>query len=123
MSRTHPALQRFNHKLGGMSTRNLEATVDRVAIDADVQARAERAKAEDVALMTRIYHPAVKAPEHKCYRVIRRWKGEAFGEDIGFRRTETEAVLLMNRELGWAIVIDPNGRRKAHNFQAMTERP
>lgn len=73
--------------------------------------------------IVRVHHPAIKAPEHKCYRVIRRWKGEDFGECIGFSRTEAEALFLLNKELGWAIVVDPNEKRSAFNFQPMTSRP
>lgn len=71
----------------------------------------------------RTYHQAIKTPEHRCYRVIRFWKGEDFPEDIGYFKTETEAFRLMNRELGWAIVVNPNHKRIAFNYQPMTSRP
>lgn len=111
---------RWNRRLGGMSTKHMR--LDPVQADQDAAAGAERARAAIAAASERIHHPAIKAPEFKCYRVIRRWESEECGEDIGFARTEAEACRLMNREQGWAIVVNPNNRRVAYNFQPMETR-
>jgi len=111
---------RFNRRLSGINTRQLR--MDAGQAERDAAAGAERARTVEAAVMTRIYHPVIEAPEFKCYRVIRRWKGED-PEDIGFSRDQATAIALMNRELGWAIVLDPQGKRIAHNWQLMTEKP
>ena len=69
----------------------------------------------------RIHHPVLKAPQRKCYRALRFWKGEAYGEDIGFG-TKDQALAILRRELGWAIVVDPNGKRIAYNWQPLEAR-
>lgn len=69
----------------------------------------------------RIHHPVLKAPQRKCYRALRFWKGEAYGEDIGFG-TKDQALAILRRELGWAIVVDPNGKRIAYNWQPLEVR-
>ena len=111
---------RWNRSLSDMSTRNMR--MDPTEADQDAARGAEQARVTLAAASERVHHPAIPAPEHKCYRVLRRWKGDEFSECIGFRRTEAEALILLNKELGWAIVVDANGKRVAHNFQPMTER-
>lgn len=109
---------RYNRSMSGMSTKSMR--MDAAQAEQDAAAGAERARAD---VTERVYHPAIKAPEHKCFRVVRRWKNEEYGEDIGYRRTQGEALILMNRELGWARVVNPNGKPIAFNGQPMTEKP
>ena len=93
-----------------------------VQSERETQTGIQAARARETAESSRIYHPAIPAPQHLCFRVVRKWTGEAVGEDIGHFRTEHEARALLRKELGWACVLNPNGRQMAINFQAMTER-
>lgn len=115
---------RWNRRLGHIDTRNLDARVDPWLVAADVEAGAERARAADVAALTKVHHPAVEAVEWKAFRVIRRYRqhGDIQSEDIGGFRTEAEALALCNRELGWAMVLGQDGKRKAWNGQTMETR-
>lgn len=119
------AYQEMAHARGRLNAiRQTSLSADEIAaIDRESAAAVDAARAKFEAEIARVHHLAIKAPEHKCFRVVRRWKDEEYGEDIGFFRTSVEACRLMNRELAWAIVIDPNGKRSAHNFQPMTHRP
>lgn len=98
-------------------------SADETAQIAQEQARTRALRERHAAPAERIHHQAIKAPEHKCYRVVRRWKNEEYGEDIGWLGTYEHALWVMNRELGWAIVLDRNGKRIGHNFQPMETRP
>jgi hypothetical protein len=122
-ARHHPALQRYNHKLGGLNTRHLDDRVDRDAVAAETQAGIARARARLAEATQRRFHPAVPAPEHKCYRVIRRFtrNGTMDFEDIGATKTLGEALAISIREQGYATILDPNGKPASYNGQPMTE--
>lgn len=72
----------------------------------------------------RIHHPAITAPAHKCYRVIRRFlvNGGLQFEDIGAVRTFGEALTISIREQGYAVVLDPNGKHRSYNGQPVETR-
>jgi hypothetical protein len=107
-----------------MSTRNLDDLVDRDQLAADVAAGQADARARDAQLFERVSHPAIKAPEYKCYRVIRRFKvnGVVEFEDIGAFKTMEPALAMIRREQGWASVSDLNGKRIAYNWRPMETR-
>jgi len=74
--------------------------------------------------MERISHPAIKAPEYKCFRVLRRFKtaeGLDF-EDIGKVKTVAAALEISIHEIGYAVVLDPNNKQVSYNGQPMETR-
>lgn len=108
---------------GALNAPSCRLSVKEIAqIDRESAARQEAERVRQAESLKRIHHPAIKAPEFKCYRVIRRWQDEEYGEDIGFSRLQAEALMVMNREQGWAIVLDPQGKRIAWNGQTMEAR-
>lgn len=72
----------------------------------------------------RIVHPTVKAPEWKCWRVVRLFtkQGEVCLEDIGSFGGVVDAVRMLSREQGKARVLDPNGKVYADNYQPLEAR-
>lgn len=72
----------------------------------------------------RVVHPAIPAPEYKCYRVIRQYKanGRVEVETIGAFKREADALQFINTEVWWAAVLDLNGKRLALNWQPMETR-
>jgi hypothetical protein len=75
--------------------------------------------------IVRIHHPAIPAPEFKCYRVVRYYKQHDLVEveTIGWSRLPTPALQLMGCEIGKARVLDPNGRIFSDNGMPMESRP
>ncbi len=116
--------QQMANARGRLNARGVQLSAEEIAaIEREEEARLEAARTRQAKPRERIYHPAIKAPEHKCYRVLRQWKDSPWREDIAACKTELQAWAVLDREKGWAIVVDPNGKRVAHNGQPMTERP
>ena len=69
-------------------------------------------------------HPVQKAPERKCYRVIRmfRQRGTFEFEDIGAFVEAGNALRMLDREIGKARVLDPNGKVYSDNWQPIETR-
>ena len=116
MSRRRPGISRSHGALGWMSPH-----LDVSAGPATVATVRPAPPA-----MVKVHHPAVKAPEWKCYRVIRLYRrsGQALTdfEDIGRFKTHGAALVCLNTEDGCARVLDPNGRVLADNFRQIETR-
>lgn len=67
----------------------------------------------------RRHHPTIQPPERKCFRVVRRYRrnGEFEVEDIGAFSAAAPALQLLARELGNAVLLEPNGKPSAQNWQ------
>jgi hypothetical protein len=76
------------------------------------------------AISRRYHHPAIDPPERKCYRVIRRYSlnGELQFEDIGAFNSLGNALSMSTRELGYAVILDPNNKQVSYNGQPLEER-
>jgi len=114
MSRRRPGISRSHGKLGWMS-KHLDVSAG-PATTATCQPVPSPA-------IVRVHHPAIKAPEYKCYRVLRRFlldKEMAF-EDIGAFKGLSAALILSSREQGFAVVLDPNGKQVSWNGQPIAE--
>lgn len=70
-----------------------------------------------------VVHPVVKAPEHKCFRVIRLFKQDnrLAIEDIGYG-TAKQAMAILSTEEWRAQVLDLNGRVHSDNWRALEKR-
>lgn len=92
-------------------------------LDADDAKRAT-APIEEAPTLARVRHPVIKAPQYKCYRVIRHFRqgGWTQFEDIGAFYSAVDAALMLAREEGNARVLDPRGKVFADNFQPIEER-
>src|SRR5258708_6677905 len=73
----------------------------------------------------RIHHPVIKAPEYKCYRVLRHFSsasGVLQFEDIGASHSLGDALAISTREQGYAIVVAPTGNTVCYNGQPLETR-
>lgn len=114
-------MDRWNRRHGFWRTREVDASVvalaTRAAEDGVAAARAAQVRA-------RVHHPVTKAPEWKCYRVIRRFTvhGELCFEDIGSCKTHGEALAISTHEAGHAVILDPNNKTLGTNGQPIEAR-
>lgn len=74
--------------------------------------------------IVRIHHPVTKAPEYRCYRVVRHFRRDdcVEFEDIGAFKDPLPALRMLDAELGRARILDPNGRVYSDNLQTMETR-
>lgn len=114
MRRTRPGVgNRYHHERGSWSSR-----------DASHYDQADKQyKPITFAPPPRVVHPVVKAPEHKCYRVIRLFllDGRLDIEDIGYGDAR-HAIALCTSEEWRAQVLEPNGRVHIDNLRTLEER-
>ena len=115
MRRTRPGMSnRYSHKRGSWMSK-----------DAGHYAQADRDyKPAVITLPEKVAHPVVKAPQHKCYRVIRLYvmsDGYLSFEDIGYG-TEREAMDILGSEKWRAQVLNPDGCHHADNWLSMEKR-
>lgn len=89
-----------------------------------VEARVATCAPAPAPAIVRIHHPAIPAPEFKCYRVVRYYQQDGLvqSETIGWSKLPTQALLLIDREIGKARVLDPNGKPFSDNYQPMETR-
>lgn len=106
-----------NSDLKFMKTDAEQADRDSQAMRARVEAQMERER-------TKVVHPAIKAPEHKCYRVIRRYllHDHIQIEDIGAFSRALGAYDMARKEQGNAIIVDPNNKTIHNNAQPIEVR-
>ncbi len=75
--------------------------------------------------IVRVYHPVVKAAEHRCFRVVRMFNvnGRIDNEHIGAFKDPIDAMTFLDTEQGRARIVGPDGKTYADNWRRIEKRP